>query len=1007
VPKDNFQTEYLFPEKDIPIIRPRRRSRRSLQTAFSQSSNRTRIPTPSQQEAITTTEGPLLVIAGPGSGKTFTLVERVVHLVREKQLAPENMLVVTFTNKAAHELVSRISTQLEQIQLSFQLDDMYIGTFHSICLSILRKYIDKTPFAKQIVQLDDFAQQYFIYERLEYYEKIADAQHVWARTDSRIDSQSRSVNPIPPEARRWNYAGDIKNWMNRVNEEMIELESLQNSPRPEFRGLADCYRLYRQHLIKANVVDFSSVQAETLRLLEKHHPVLADLQNQIQYIMVDEYQDTSTIQEKLLFTIAGQNQNICVVGDDDQSLYRFRSARVENILDFPNHFLAETCRKIRLETNFRSHPDIIDFYNQWMKKGAWNEDGQTFRYQKEIVPPKEHGFDKQPSVFKISDGEANIPAFLQQLKSKGYIKDWNQVVFLSRSVRDPGVRQLQKSLESAGIGVYAPRARMFFQRTEIQLIIGGLISLFPNFDQLRKWNETGVLEIWEYYDRQCRPLFLAELEKPEYQDLAKWCRQKAQFYQNLETETDITLVKLFYQLLQFDLFNVYLRQTETETERRGAHNLAKMSELLESFERLHRIKFFSPHNLDEQIRSFFNKFMTFLYNDVSEYEDELIVCPSGCVTFMTIHQAKGLEFPVVVLTSLDSLGYPPKVSRLETFVKETYTISKEPEWKVPDFDAWRLFYTAFSRAQEMLVMTWERQPHFQFKTLLDQIPDGTEQPLPKPNRGMKPVEKPNVKYPYTFAEHFNLFSNCPRQYHFFQELNFTRYEKEPWLFGTLVHNTIEDIHQYVLEQQATTNLGATVSRDWLQKRLHHNYEVLKLQKGIELFPRSLERAWEDLCRYIDQEHQYWPLIEWSELNVSKAEGRYILNGKVDLVRRYQDGLEIIDLKTGHLEELELDDEKLDQYRRQLEVYAYLVENQDPQRRSVLQIGLYFTSRKKDPFLIMERKDKVLNMDPFNQMVAQIEARNFDLDQRPEKICETCEMNFYCDALTSCTTIPAE
>ena len=128
---------------------------------------------------------------------------------------------------------------------------------------------------------------------------------------------------------------------------------------------------------------------------------------------------------------------------------------------------------------------------------------------------------------------------------------------------------------------------------------------------------------------------------------------------------------------------------------------------------------------------------------------------------------------------------------------------------------------------------------------------------------------------------------------------------------------------------------------------------------------------------------------------------------MDLVRRYQDGLEIIDLKTGHLEELELDDEKLDQYRRQLEVYAYLVENQDPQRRSVLQIGLYFTSRKKEPFLIMERKDKTLNMAPFNRMVAQIEARSFDLDQRPEKICETCEMNSYCDALTSCTTTPAK
>ena len=119
------------------------------------------------------------------------------------------------------------------------------------------------------------------------------------------------------------------------------------------------------------------------------------------------------------FDIAGKNQNICVVGDDDQSLYRFRSARVENILDFSNHFEPGVCKKIRLETNFRSHPSIIEFYNEWMKKGAWNENGQTFRHEKEIVPSNEHDFDrKQPSVFQIPNSQLNIPQFLKQLKTK-------------------------------------------------------------------------------------------------------------------------------------------------------------------------------------------------------------------------------------------------------------------------------------------------------------------------------------------------------------------------------------------------------------------------------------------------------------------------------------------------------------------------------------------------------------------------------------------------------------
>ena len=999
----NEISQYLFPESDIPVAR----SRRPLATpnrhlVNSSPLHTSRTPTSAQREAITNIEGPLLVIAGPGSGKTFTLVERVVHLVREKELAPENLLVVTFTNKAARELISRISTQLANAEIAFRLDDMYIGTFHSICLSILRKYIHRTEFAKQVVQLDDFDQQYFIYERLDQYQKIAHTKHIWAKTDSRIDSQSRSSHPLPPEARRWNYAADIKYWMNRINEEMIDLNSLKNASKQELHGLADCYQLYRQHLVESKVVDFSSVQAETLRLFRLHPTVLEELQSQVQYIMVDEYQDTSIIQERLLFDIAGKNQNICVVGDDDQSLYRFRSARVENILDFSNHFEPGVCKKIRLETNFRSHPSIIEFYNEWMKKGAWNENGQTFRHEKEIVPSSEHDFDrKQPSVFQVPNSQLNIPHFLKQLKSKGYISDWNQVVFLSRSVRDPEVQRLQKALETEGIGVYSPRARMFFQRREIQLIIGGLIYLFADFDQLRRWNQTAKLAIWEYYDHQCRPLFQKELDKTENHDLAQWCKKRADFFQNLEKDTDQTLVKSFYGLLQFNLFAQYIKKTDTELERRSAHNLAKMSEILESFQRHHRVVSFNRENLATQVQNFFNKFMTFLYNDVSEYEDELVVCPSGCVTFMTIHQAKGLEFPVVVLTSLDTLGHSAKISRLESFIKQISNSGKEPEWKVSDFDAWRLFYTAFSRAQDMLVMTWEKKPHLKLEKLLSQVPNGIKQTLSAPKRRLKPVKKSDVIQPYTFSEHFNLFSSCPRQYHFFQELNFVRYEKEPWLFGTLVHHTIQDIHQKVLEQQKNSQIPA-IDEGWLRGRLEYNYTVLQYQKGLDLQEQILDQAWQDVSRYVEKEKESWSLIEWSELNVSRSEGNYILNGKVDLVKRYKNGLEIIDFRTGRQEELELDTDKLEQYRHQLDIYAYLVENQDHKKRPVLRVSLYLTSRDKHPVLTLQRRDKDLNMEPFNQMVKKIEARDFDMAKRPEKICQTCEMTSYCDAQSSCS-----
>mgnify|MGYP001235724233 FL=1 len=210
-----------------------------------------------------------------------------------------------------------------------------------------------------------------------------------------------------------------------------------------------------------------------------------------------------------------------------------------------------------------------------------------------------------------------------------------------------------------------------------------------------------------------------------------------------------------------------------------------------------------------------------------------------------------------------------------------------------------------------------------------------------------------------------------------------------------------DIQQKVLEQQKNSRIPA-IDEDWLRDRLEYNYTVLQYQKGLDLQERSLDQAWQDVFRYVEREKESWSLIEWSELNVSRSEGKYILNGKVDLVKRYKNGLEIIDFRTGRQEELELDTDKLEQYRHQLDIYAYLVENQDHKKRSVLRVSLYLTSRNDHPILTLQRRDKDLNMEPFNQIVKKIEARDFDMAKRPEKICQTCEMASYCDAQSSCS-----
>lgn len=446
---------------------------------------------PAQQQAIATTEGSLLIIAGPGSGKTFTLVERIVYLITHKKVAPENLLVVTFTDKAAQELTTRISNRLLEIGIRFNLNEMYLGTFHSICLRWLDEHREFTRLKRNFMMMDQFDQQYFLYRRLAEYEGIPHSELV-------IGDREQSS---------WYKSQNLLKWLNVVSEEALNAETLIQAPDIEVSVLGECYALYQNHLEEENAIDFSTIQVEALSLLRNHPEIAAELRETIKYLMVDEYQDTNTVQELILNLLAGEQPNLCVVGDDDQGLYRFRGATIRNILQFKEKFADGACKQVRLTTNYRSHPDIIDFYNHWMRAQEWEHDGQEFRFQKQIEP-REAEFPDVPCVVKVAGSNQQhwheeVLAFLHTLKQDGNLTDWNQVAFLFRSVKSDKAVGLAQYLESNGINVYSPRSNQFFEREEVRLMIGALIFLFPQFPQIRKWADDAHLKIWDYYDQQC------------------------------------------------------------------------------------------------------------------------------------------------------------------------------------------------------------------------------------------------------------------------------------------------------------------------------------------------------------------------------------------------------------------------------------------------------------------------------------------------------------------------
>lgn len=946
-----------------------------------------------QLDAILTTDGPLLIIAGPGSGKTFTLVERIVYLITRKGVSPESLLVVTFTDKAARELTTRISNRLADLGIKFNLNEMYLGTFHSVCLRLLEEFREFTRLKRSFTLFDQFDQQYFLYQHIKDFRAVLDAELIMGHD----------------QTGRWAQSENLLKWVNKVSEEALDVSTLAAAPEPEIRALATCFTKYQELLLEHNSLDFSGIQYEALQLLEKYPAVLGQLREKLTYLMVDEYQDTNTIQERILMLLAGERRNLCVVGDDDQGLYRFRGATIRNILEFPALFDDGQCKQVKLTVNYRSHPDIIRFYNEWMKEQVWDDGSRVFRFAKQIVP-REDDFPDLPTAVRLAASDekddttnwhAEVLAFLNGLKSSGQLADWNQVAFLFRSVKNDKVVALARFLESEGVPVFSPRSNMFFEREEIRLMIGALIFLFPQFPKMRGWAEGVHLDIWDYYDQLCFKPFTDELRKPENKPLLDWARPLAKRHVVLTQNTDYAFSGLFYQLLQFPLFSRFLAEEAVQgvDKGRAARNLGTFSKLLTKLEYLHFVSVLNPEFLEKNIRDLFNQFLRFLQDGgIGEYEDEAEYAPKGCVSFLTIHQSKGLEFPVVVCGSLEAV--PRKqYSALDVMLEDGGYLSKErfePLDRIKNFDFWRLFYTAFSRAQNLLVLAAQekqgrgKSPSKYFERLFYELPSWRDTDLSLLT--FEGVKKINLKREYSFTSHITVFENCAEQYRFFKDLEFVPIRESPMLFGTLVHQTIEDIHKTVLRgEEGTITLGAI--KGWFSA----NYAMLSKKERVYLAPSSQQAALLHVVRYFERENGNWDRIKEAEVEISLVKDQYILKGSVDLIRGEHDTVEIIDFKSEKKPDMEKDRDRLRQYQSQLEVYAHLVEERTGQK--VSRMHLYYTGEDGgNPYVSFSKNDRAIGktIARFDEIVSRIERQDYGLSVRPAKLCQDCDMRAYCD-----------
>ncbi len=926
-----------------------------------------------QRAIIGHLDGPLLVIAGPGSGKTYSIVLRALNLLLLKKAQPRQLVLCTFTEKAAFEMRDRLAAAARKVGYAGDLSELTVSTIHSFCNRVLTQHRHRTALGHSYDTLDELTQLLFIFEHF----------------DEVVGPPENDLFLLRWKT-RWTAIEGVRGYFDKITEELVDPEQLTSSTDLFLRTVGNAYRRYERALLEANRTDFAHLQRLVYDLLGD--PGTADtVTRDLRYVLVDEYQDTNYIQEQLLLKLTEKSRNLCVVGDEDQSLYRFRGATVRNILEFPQRMPG--CKTVKLTTNYRSHRAIVERYDRWMTSANWsNPHGAPFRYDKTIEADAAGEHPDYPSVIAIwgrdrRDEAARLADLVEFLKRKDVIADYGQVALLLHSVREEHGGPYLAALEAKGIPAFCPRARAYFEIPEVRDLVGCFAVLFGWHGSGRGQVGGTVAELATYVDDAIVQLGRRfGTPHPLADALQRWTAEIARLQEG--EALDLRPADYFYHLLALDPFKSAVRNENI------ARNLAIFSQLLNVFQSYYHYTVVTHRNREVLRLHFFNSFLRLLYDGgINEYEDPDQPFPKGHVQVMTIHQAKGLEFPVVVVGSLSTqLSSPKQIDRdLGPFYQRA---PFEPENRITLFDRMRLHYVAFSRPQKVLVLTAHEPPKDHFAPIWQGLPQWpyVQKELLAAQR-FEVRERMPVKKTYSFTGDLKIYETCPRQYQFFREYDFTPSRSAVIFFGLLVHQTIEEIHRIALDGRLDTLDEARI-----RELFDRTFRFLVASDVRPIGDRAREAAFAQVLNYFRQNRDEMRRVIQTEVDVSLEKDSYILSGKVDLLPGGDGKLELLDFKTSPRPKDS--PELIAAYERQLCTYAHILERRHG--RHVDRLLLYWTSeaRKEDALMVLPydptRVDEAGRY--FDETVRRIQAREFAVTTPPEAaICKECDLRMLCHA----------
>lgn len=934
----------------------------------------TKILNPQQKAAVEYNQGPLLIIAGAGTGKTTVITERVKNIVAKNWAKPHEILALTFTEKAALEMQTRVD---EALPLGYA--NLWISTFHAFADRVLRDeslLLGLTPNYRLMSEAENvqFLRQHLFKFKLEYFRPLSNPNKF--------------------------IVGLLQHFSRLKDEDVSPEEYLKLKINQE---LAGAYEKYEELKVQEGVMDFADLITYLLRLFRTRKEVLKKYQTLFKYLLVDEFQDTNYAQYELLKLLAPAKQkpNLTVVGDDNQSIFRFRGAAVSNILQFQKEY--PQAKQIVLNHNYRSTQVILDTAYRLIKYNDPDTLEAALGISKELIAVNTSTGESPELIWTqtAEDEAGKVVETIKQLTITNY--EFKDIAILVRANNhaEPFIRALTRS----GIPHQFLGPGQLFRQPEIKDVIAYL-TVLNNFEDSVAMYRVLAMEVWGISGRELATLInwarknnLSLFEAGEKSELSQVKKIVTMIHSHLEKAKRETAGQILYYFLQESGLLAQLLAYQTLREEVRAQNLAKFFERLKSYESQHE---------DASVRAV----MDFV-NLSLELGDSPLASGSdwqenNAVNILTVHSAKGLEFSVVFLVNLVNLRFPTTERREQIPIPEVLIKELLPIGEAHLEEERRLFYVGLTRAKERLFLTGAKFYHDgkREKKLSPFVVEalGKEQVVEIKNQlsifdsfsqNSDLLPTTNDRRPmtnYLSYSQLSSFQTCPLQYKYRYVLRVPTPPSAALVFGEVIHQTMRDFYQRVMANQQPTkeDVLKVLAENWTPIGYDSKTQEKKYrQKGEEILSEYYQTSFVPAFRPLALEQKF----------ILRIAPDLKAGGKIDRIDQIDNVIEIVDYKTGRSTTQKEVDKDL-----QLTLYALAVADGTLEYTGVLpftppideiKVSFYFFDQQKKVTATRTEKDLTALKKILVETAQKITQSDFK--PTPGKQCDFCEFRLLCDA----------